>query len=60
MKVRELAKKLKSGHLLLENLEGNEISSGTIEDEELLDLEVVSIELVDDTYLLVKVEAQYD
>ncbi len=57
MKVRELAKKLKSGHLLLENLEGNEISSGTIEDEELLDLEVVSIELVDDTYLLVKVEA---
>lgn len=57
MKVRELAEKLKSGHLMLEDIEGNEISSGTIEDEDLLDLEVVSIELVDDIYLLVKVEA---
>jgi hypothetical protein len=57
MKVRELAEKLKSGHLMLEDVEGNEISSGTIEDEDLLDLEVVSIELVDDIYLLVKVEA---
>lgn len=57
MKVRELDEKLKSGHLMLEDVEGNEISSGTIEDEDLLDLEVVSIELVDDIYLLVKVEA---
>ncbi len=57
MKVRELAEKLKSGHLMLEDVEGNEIFSGTIEDEDLLDLEVVSIELVDDIYLLVKVEA---
>ena len=39
MKVRELAEKLKSGHLMLEDVEGNEISSGTIEDEDLLDLE---------------------
>ncbi len=57
MKVRELAEKLKSGHLMLEDVEGNEISSGTIEDEGFLDLEVISIQLVDDFLLLVKVEA---
>lgn len=57
MRVRELAEKLKSGYLILEDEEENEISSGTIEDEGLLDLEVISIQLVDDIYLLVKVDA---
>ncbi len=57
MKVRELAQKLKSGHLLLEDLDGNELCTGTIENEDLLNLEVSSIELVDDIYLNVKVVA---
>ena len=57
MKVRELTEKLKRGYLELVDVEGNEISSGTIVDEGLLDLEVISIQLVDDFLLLVKVEA---
>lgn len=55
MLVRDLAQKLKSGHLMIEDLEGNELCTGTIENEDLLNLEVSSIELVDDIYLLVKV-----
>ena len=57
MKVRELTEKLKRGYLELVDVEGNEISSGTIVDEGFLDLEVISIQLVDDFLLLVKVEA---
>ena len=57
MKVRELTEKLKRGYLTLVDVEGNEISSGTIVDEGFLDLEVISKQLVDDILLLVKVEA---
>ncbi len=57
MKVRELTEKLKRKYLTLVDVEGNEISSGTIVDEGFLDLEVISIQLVDDFLLLVKVEA---
>ncbi len=53
MLVKDICKHLKSGYLLIEDTEENEISSGTIEDEEILDLEVESIELVDDIYLRV-------
>lgn len=55
MLVRDICDVIKGGYLLIEDTEKNEISNGTIEDEEILDLEVESIEPYDDVFVKVVV-----
>ncbi len=55
MLVNDICNVMKGGYLIIEDTEGNELSNGTIEDEEILDLEVESIEPYDDVFVKVVV-----
>ncbi len=52
--VKDIADKL-NGYLVIENEVGEVISSGTIENEDVLNLAVKEIEIVDHVHLLVRV-----